>query len=84
MVYNHLEIQGALQCRSTHARSSCLSEAFLEPTGLAVECDVVPLILPNQLLLLPFPDPWDVPRGLFVTSAMSDVFVGAEARFGEA
>ena len=65
----------------THAGSSCLSEAFLEPTGLTVECDVVPLILPNQLLLLPFP--WDVPRGLFVTSAISDAFLG-EARFGDA
>lgn len=73
-----------MSMQSTHATSPCLSEAFLEPTGLAVECDVVPLILPNQLLLLPFPDPWDVPRGLFVTSAMSDVFVGTEARLGDA
>jgi len=63
---------------------SCLSEAFLEPAVLVVECEVVPLILPNQLLLLPFPDPWDAPRGLFVTSEMSDVLVAlAGGRFGD-
>jgi hypothetical protein len=75
---------GALQCQLTHERSSYLSEAFLVPAVLAVECEVVPLILPNQLLLLPFPDPWDAPRGLFVTSEMSDVFVApAGGRFGD-